>query len=112
MDLLDRLRQVGYTLTAEEGKIKCHWQGPGQPDPVEVQPLLEELRHHKAEAFEALRREQTRTAPDLLLSCRDQFVASDPALCLRVDPKGLYRSGNECSGSRHGYRTARDGLDR
>ena len=57
MELLDQLQQVGYALTAEEGKVKCHWQGPGQPDPAQVRPLLDRLRKHKGKALTVLREE-------------------------------------------------------
>ena len=63
MEVLTRLREIGYRVQAEGDRIKCHWQGEGKPDSETVRPLLEELRQQKAEALKTLREETAGPAP-------------------------------------------------
>ena len=63
MEVLTRLREVGYRIEVNDDKIRCHWRGEGKPDPETVCPLLEELREHKAEALEALQEETGEPGP-------------------------------------------------
>ncbi len=58
MEVLARLREIGYQIQVAGDTIHCHWRGAGKPDPDEVGPLVEELRQRKAEALEALREPQ------------------------------------------------------
>ena len=60
MMVLSHLRAIGYQIQLEGEEIVCCWQGPGKPDAVQVRPLIEELRQHKAEAIESLRKGQIR----------------------------------------------------
>ena len=63
MEVLSRLREVGYRIEVNDDKIRCHWRGEGKPDPEAVRPLLEELRSHEAEALVALREETGEPGP-------------------------------------------------
>ena len=85
MDVLVRLRQIGYRIDALEGKIQCHWEGQGKPDPDRVRPLLEELRQHKAEALRDL------------VGADAQALFSDPFAPEPYLPKGLIATSPDSS---------------
>jgi hypothetical protein len=48
--VLSDLVDAGYQIALDGEEIVCSWQGPGEPDIAQVRPLIEKLRHHKAEA--------------------------------------------------------------
>jgi len=50
MELLQKLRKIGYQITLEGANLRLTWQGEGSPDPAMVRPLLEELKQRKEEA--------------------------------------------------------------
>ena len=55
MGPLARLRELGYSVSAEGDDIVCRWQGDGEPTPAAVLPAIEELRKQKAEALAELK---------------------------------------------------------
>jgi hypothetical protein len=49
IDATLRLAQLGYRFTANGEAIKSRYEGPGDPDPAQVRPLLDVVRQHKEE---------------------------------------------------------------
>jgi hypothetical protein len=56
MQAIDELRKLGYTLTIDRDDLIVKFTGQGHPDPATVRPLLAELKEHKQQALEYLRR--------------------------------------------------------
>jgi hypothetical protein len=50
-----KLAHLGYRFTVNGETIKARYEGPGQPDPAQVRPLLETVKAHKAEVLPFLR---------------------------------------------------------
>jgi hypothetical protein len=42
-----KLASMGYHFELVAGKVRYEWQGPGDPDPGQVSPLLDLMRQHK-----------------------------------------------------------------
>lgn len=42
-----RLAHLGYRFTVNGETIKARYEGPGDPDPGQVRPLLDLVRQHK-----------------------------------------------------------------
>jgi hypothetical protein len=55
METVERLRELGYLLTVDGDKLSATYTGEGQPNPITVKLLLEELKEHKQEALDYLR---------------------------------------------------------
>lgn len=49
-----KLAHLGYRFTVKGETIKASFQGPGEPDPAQVRPLLEAVKEHKAEVVSYL----------------------------------------------------------
>jgi hypothetical protein len=44
-----QISYFGYSLTLEEGELRCVYQGGGNPLQDEITPLIEVLKGHKGE---------------------------------------------------------------
>ena len=55
VEALHNLAQMGYRAWVEEKKVRLRYEGPGNPDPNQVRPLLETVREHKDEVLFFLR---------------------------------------------------------
>jgi hypothetical protein len=44
-----KLASLGYHFEFVGEKVRYEWQGPGDPDPAQVRPLLDVVRQHKEE---------------------------------------------------------------
>jgi len=70
-----RLAHMGYRFTLDGDKIKAKYEGPGDPDPDQVAPLIELLREHKDEVRRYLSQAQTGGAAastlERMLTCHD-----------------------------------------
>jgi len=53
--LVQQLTSFGYSLHHQEGKLKLQYTLAGDPDPVQITPLLTELKMHKAEVIKFLK---------------------------------------------------------
>ena len=42
-----KLTGTGYKFELAENKVRYHYEGPGDPDPAKVLPLLDLVRQHK-----------------------------------------------------------------
>jgi hypothetical protein len=49
MDAIDRLRQLGYSVNLDGGKLRYTYQRKGNPLVNEITPLLDVLKAHKGE---------------------------------------------------------------
>jgi hypothetical protein len=50
-----KLALMGYRFKVEGDTMRYEWQGPGQPDPAQVKPLLEAVKAHKPEVIHFLK---------------------------------------------------------
>jgi hypothetical protein len=55
---LSRLREIGYQVEIEENEIVCVFKGADGPDCSVVLPLLNDLKRHKDEYVETLKKEK------------------------------------------------------
>lgn len=58
MFLLQRLADMGYSISLRGDDLKLTWTGEGKPDPDQVKPLFAELKERKQEALTYLRSQQ------------------------------------------------------
>lgn len=58
MFLLQRLADMGYSISLRGDDLKLTWTGEGKPDPDQVKPLFAELKERKQEALIYLRSQQ------------------------------------------------------
>jgi hypothetical protein len=49
IEAVRKLARLGYRFTVAGEVIKAKYQGPGKPDPAQVQPLLDKVKAHKPE---------------------------------------------------------------
>ena len=59
MKTLESLEKSGYSVRLDGQEIKLTYQGQGVPDAAQVRPLLDDLRQHKPEALQFLRKQDT-----------------------------------------------------
>ncbi len=52
---LNTLTRLGYRTWLEGESIRLKWEGPGEPSPAQVKPLLEAVKTHKPEVVGFLR---------------------------------------------------------
>jgi hypothetical protein len=50
-----KLIGMGYKFELVEEKVRYRYEGPGDPDPAKVQPLLDLVRQHKEDVHFSLR---------------------------------------------------------
>jgi len=50
-----KLAHMGYQFMVDGKTIKAKYEGPGDPDPAQVRPLLELVRQHKEDVRHFLR---------------------------------------------------------
>lgn len=55
IEALRKLAHLGYRFTVNGEIIKAKYEGPGDPDPAQVRPLLETIKTHKPEVVDFLR---------------------------------------------------------
>ena len=53
MDAIDRLRQLGYSVNLDGGKLRYTYQGKGNLSQKEITPLLEALKAYRGEILKA-----------------------------------------------------------
>ena len=51
-----RLAHLGYRFTVNGDTIKARYEAPGDPDPIQVRPLLALVKEHKPEVLSYLNR--------------------------------------------------------
>ena len=54
-DAVMELSRLGFRFRLDGEAVKVRFEGPGQPNPVNVRPLLDLLKVHKEEVREFLR---------------------------------------------------------
>jgi len=59
MNTIEALEKTGYKIQTDGQEIKLSYQGPGDPDPSKVGPLIEDLKRHKRQALTILRERDT-----------------------------------------------------
>jgi hypothetical protein len=71
-----RLSHMGYRFMVNGETIKARYEGPGDPDPSQVRPLLGLVKEHKPEVLAYLSRP---TPPERVLTCYecDHFRPAD-----------------------------------
>lgn len=52
IEALRKLASTGYRFKLAEETIKAGYEGPGDPDPSQVRPLLALVKEHKAEMID------------------------------------------------------------
>jgi hypothetical protein len=50
-----QLAHLGYRFIVNGENIKAKYEGPGDPDPAQVRPLLETIKTHKPQVVDFLR---------------------------------------------------------
>lgn len=48
-DAVIKLSRLGFRFEVADGKVRYRYEGPGEPDPGQVVPLLEVVKAHKGE---------------------------------------------------------------
>lgn len=71
MRTITALRQLGFTLSLDRGKVRYRFTGRRQPEGSQVQTLLAELKANRREAIECLQKETA----DLFLKSFRQALA-------------------------------------
>jgi hypothetical protein len=51
IEAVRKLAHLGYRFTVNGETIKARYEGPGDPDPAQVRPLLGLVKEHKAEVI-------------------------------------------------------------
>lgn len=54
MEAIQRLKEMGYIFTVQNGRLKYRYAGPSDPDPKVVAELIASLRANKEEALSYL----------------------------------------------------------
>lgn len=57
MNAILQIEALGYNVNIEGDQIRLRWNGQGNPDPQLVVPLLKEIRAHKIQALQYLKRQ-------------------------------------------------------
>ncbi len=87
MQVIVSLANQGYALSVDQDQIVIKYIGQGHPDPATVRSLLDELKEHKAEALEYLRRSPD-DADKLTAGTLDECISLDSSCREHIRRKG------------------------
>ena len=65
-----RLSYLGYRFTVNGDNIKARYEGPGDPDPAQVRPLVALVKKYKVEVIGYLA-PKPKGVPEKILSCSE-----------------------------------------
>jgi hypothetical protein len=65
IEAVRKLAHLGYRFTVNGETIKAKYEGPGEPDPAQVRPLLALVKEHKPEVLAFL----NPAPPERVLTC-------------------------------------------
>jgi len=72
---LEELEAIGYSIWLDGQRIRLKYRGEGRPDPSRIEPLIEDLRRHKAEVLQILRdRETSRIFKEALAQISSNWI--------------------------------------
>lgn len=80
IEAVRKLAHMGYRFTVNGENIKAKYQGPGDPNPDTVRPLLETVKAHKPDVLAYLSKP---AMPERVLTCADcgfhEYQGPNPA---------------------------------
>ena len=79
-----KLAHLGYRFRLDGNTIKASYEGPGDPDPGQVQPLLETVKANEREAFIL----SSHSAPGAAAAVLCLIRGAGPVPILRLGPAG------------------------
>lgn len=68
---IQTLTKLGYKAWVEGEAVRLKYEGPDDPDPGQVRPLLDVVKAHKKEVLEYLARPKAPSPPERILSCEE-----------------------------------------
>ncbi len=68
IEAVRKLAHLGYRFAVNGETIKAKYEGPGEPDPAQVRPLLEVVKAHKPDVLAYLSKP---AMPERVLTCAD-----------------------------------------
>jgi hypothetical protein len=70
IEAVRKLAHLGYRFTVNGETIKARHEGPGEPDPAQVRPLLEVMKVYKSEVLNYLV-QKPQLPPERILTCSE-----------------------------------------
>jgi len=68
VEAVKKLASLGYRFELAGDRVRYQYQGPGEPDPAQVRPLLETVKANKPDVLVYLSKP---TTPERILTCAD-----------------------------------------